>query len=180
MLRRFERQGLLFACLLAALASGCATRGHRETAARPAAAPAYHAPIWPIQVPEARITSTFGPRKHPITGEVRLHKGIDISAPEDTPVYATSDGRVVFSGEQRGYGNIVILSHAGDLESAYGHLKRRRVREGDAVRQGQQIGDVGRTGTATGFHLQYEVRRQGEPVDPLPYLPGSVYASSRR
>jgi murein DD-endopeptidase MepM/ murein hydrolase activator NlpD len=102
---------------------------------------------------------------------MRMHNGVDLQCPEGTPVYATADGVVSFSGEQRGYGNIIIVEHANELASVYAHLKKRRADRGEGVRQGQHIGDVGKTGNATTHHLHYEIRHRGEPVDAMAYLP---------
>lgn len=132
--------------------------------------PAQHIPaIWPIQHPNAVISSPFGE-----TRGARRHQGIDIAVPAGTPVYATANGRVVFSGTQTNYGHLVHLDHAGGIATLYAHLDARTVRQGDAVRRGQVIGNVGRSGNATGPHLHYEIRRNGIPVDPRPYLPGAA------
>jgi len=178
MLRRATIQGLLPACLLLALLSGCATKPQRMAAPVFRSEPPVqtHPSLWPLEKRDAPITSRFGMRKHPMTGEMKMHKGVDIVAPPGTAVYATADGTVAFSGEQRGYGHIVVLRHSPEYETAYAHLRKRRVGEGERVRRGQVIGDVGRTGTATTDHLQYEVRRHGEPVDPMPFLPQQTAA----
>ena len=177
-LRRATIQALLPASLLFALLSGCATKPERT--ATPVFSPApvarTHPSLWPLEKPDAPITSHFGMRKHPISGEMKMHNGVDIVAPPGTPVRAAADGTVAFSGEQRGYGHIIVLRHCPEYETAYAHLRKRRVGEGERVRAGQVIGDVGRTGTATTNHLQYEVRRHGRPVDPLPYLPRQTAA----
>ena len=175
---RGTKQTALAACLMLALLPGCATKPQRAEAARPAPAPVFSARpvLWPLEKPDAPITSHFGMRKHPITGEMKMHKGVDIVAPPGTGVRATADGTVSFSGEQRGYGHIVVIRHDPEYETAYAHLRKRRVGVGEQVRRGQRIGDVGRTGTATTDHLQYEVRRHGQPVDPIPYLPQQTAA----
>jgi murein DD-endopeptidase MepM/ murein hydrolase activator NlpD len=163
---RLSAQGIRVSvfCLAIALA-GCATTpggGGRGGSTTPN--------IWPIQHPEARLSSPFGMRKQPGTGKMRLHKGLDIQAPEGTPVYVTANGVVSFSGQQGDYGNVIVVEHDSRTATAYAHLKKRRVGQGDAVQQGQHIGDVGRTGNATANHLHYEVRKEGQPVDPMGYL----------
>jgi murein DD-endopeptidase MepM/ murein hydrolase activator NlpD len=110
-------------------------------------------------------------RVHPLTGKRKLHHGIDLSVPEGTAVCATADGAVVSSEWQRDYGNIIIIRHGKGFETAYAHLKKRLVQEGEDVRRGKRIGRVGRTGNATGPHLHYEVRVNGKTTDPRPYLP---------
>lgn len=161
--KRQSLQGIaLLFILLAALQSGCATK-----AGGGGGVPS----IWPIPTQGMVISSPFGMRPQPPSGRMRLHKGVDLQVPEGTPVYVTADGIVSFSGEQRDYGNIIVVDHANDLQTAYAHLKKRRVKQGDAVAQGQLIGNVGKSGNATTWHLHYEVRRKGVPIDPMPYLP---------
>lgn len=121
-------------------------------------------------VKNVRITSGFSTgRMHPILHKIRKHLGIDYAAPKGTPVYATGDGRVSFKGWSTGYGNFLLLSHAGKYETAYGHLNTyaKGIKEGQKIRQGQLIGYVGMTGLATGPHLHYEFRVNGKHVDPL-------------
>ena len=99
-----------------------------------------------------------------------MHQGIDVSAPRGTPVYATASGRVVFAGRQGAYGNLVVIDHGNGYETLYAHLDRIGVRRGWAVRRGEPIGRVGRTGRATGYHVHYEIRRDGQPLDPAPFM----------
>jgi murein DD-endopeptidase MepM/ murein hydrolase activator NlpD len=118
----------------------------------------------------SRITSGFTQaRVHPVLHSMRAHKGTDFAAPEGTPVRATADGLVTFSGEQNGYGNVVMLQHDNTYSTVYAHLSRfaPAVRGGSRVRQGDTIGYVGQTGWATGPHLHYELRIDGEPRDAL-------------
>jgi murein DD-endopeptidase MepM/ murein hydrolase activator NlpD len=118
----------------------------------------------------SRITSGFTQaRLHPVLHSMRAHKGTDFAAPEGTPVRATADGVVTFSGEQNGYGNVVMLQHDNTYSTVYAHLSRfaSAVRSGSRVRQGDTIGYVGQTGWATGPHLHYELRIDGEPRDAL-------------
>ena len=112
------------------------------------------------------VTSEFGWRKDPFTGRRAWHAGTDIAAPEGTPVKAVRDGVVAFSGRQGGYGNLVVVEHQGGVRTYYGHNRQNSVAEGQAVKAGQVIAEVGRTGRATGPHLHFEVRVDGESVDP--------------
>ena len=117
-----------------------------------------------------RISSPFGSRIHPITHKRHGHKGIDLAAPRNTPVYATADGVVTFSGRNGGYGNFIKLNHKNGYKTAYAHLNRRAVRDGSTVRKGDLIGYVGSTGASTGNHLHYEVYYQDKLIDPATTL----------
>lgn len=121
-------------------------------------------------IPGARLSSPFGPRVHPIFGDVRMHTGQDFAATTGTPIRAAADGVVVFAGVRGGYGNATIIDHGGSLATLYAHQSRFRVATGDVVKRGQIIGEVGSTGYATGPHLHFETRVQGVPVNPLNYL----------
>jgi murein DD-endopeptidase MepM/ murein hydrolase activator NlpD len=114
----------------------------------------------------SRLTSRFGMRHHPLLGQVRLHAGIDLGAAIGEPVHATSGGTVSAAGWQGGYGLAVRIDHGKGIETRYAHLSRLNVRSGQAVKPGEVIGFVGSTGRSTGPHLHYEVRRNGQPVDP--------------
>lgn len=117
----------------------------------------------------SRVSSGFtNARFHPILKEWRAHRGIDYAAPTGTPVRATANGIISFSGSQKGYGNLVVLKHNGKYESAYGHLSRfaSGMGKGKRVNQGDVIGYVGSTGMATGPHLHYELRVDGVQRDP--------------
>ncbi len=118
--------------------------------------------IWPTS---GRVTSGFGTRWG------RLHAGVDIGAPTGTPIWATKDGTVIFSGVQSGYGNVVILSHGGGLTTLYGHQSRIAASNGQRVGQGDTIGYVGSTGRSTGPHLHFETRYGSTPRDPRGCLP---------
>jgi lipoprotein NlpD len=119
--------------------------------------------IWPIK---GTLTSRFGRRKF------THHDGIDIAAREGTPVRAVEAGRVVHSGNKlSGYGNLIIIKHAGSLASVYAHNRRNLVRVGQFVDKGDVIAEVGHTGRASAAHLHFEVRRKGKPEDPMRYLP---------
>lgn len=115
----------------------------------------------------SRVTSGMGMRVHPIFGIARQHKGVDYGAPIGTRVRATADGTVQFAGRQGGYGNFIVLQHAGGITTAYGHLSRINVRQGQRVSQGDMIGAVGNTGASTAPHLHYEFRVAGVHKDPL-------------
>lgn len=118
----------------------------------------------------SRVTSGFSKaRFHPVLQEWRAHRGIDYGAPVGTRVRATGDGVIEFLGRQGGYGNLVVVRHAGGFATAYGHLSAfaRGIRQGSRVSQGELIGHVGQTGLATGPHLHYEFRINNRQVDPL-------------
>jgi murein DD-endopeptidase MepM/ murein hydrolase activator NlpD len=118
--------------------------------------------IWPIS---GTINSGFGPRG------ASFHDGIDIAAPQGTPVRAIDSGEVVYSDQLRGYGNMVILRHADGFVSVYAHNERNLVRQGQQVSRGETIARVGSTGRVTGPHLHFEIRRDNKAQDPLHYMP---------
>jgi murein DD-endopeptidase MepM/ murein hydrolase activator NlpD len=117
--------------------------------------------IWPVQGP---VTSPFGWRWG------RMHEGIDIGVGYGTPIQAAAGGTVIYCGWEEGYGNFVVIDHGGNLATAYGHQSRIAVTCGQQVNQGDVIGYVGCTGHCFGPHLHFEVRVNGNPVDPLGYL----------
>ena len=117
--------------------------------------------IWPVQGP---VTSPFGWRWG------RMHEGIDIGVGYGTPIEAAAGGTVIYCGWEEGYGNFVVIDHGGNLATAYGHQSRIAVTCGQQVSQGEVIGYVGCTGHCFGPHLHFEVRVNGNPVDPLGYL----------
>jgi murein DD-endopeptidase MepM/ murein hydrolase activator NlpD len=116
----------------------------------------------------ARLSSGFGRRRHPVLGYTKLHKGVDFAAPVGTPIMAAGDGRIGRIGPFSTYGNYIRIDHSGNFSTAYAHLSRfaKGLRAGSAVRQGQIIGYVGRTGRVTGAHLHYEVIRGGVHINP--------------
>lgn len=116
------------------------------------------------------LSSSYGMRVHPITGRVARHNGIDIPAPYGTPIYATADGTVGRAQRLGGYGNYVEIEHGNAIETRYGHMSRFVVQSGQHVKKGDIIGYVGSTGRSTGNHLHYEVRIDGAPVNPLPFV----------
>lgn len=115
--------------------------------------------------------SGFGMRAHPIFREVRPHNGVDIDAKAGSAVWATREGRTLYSGAMTGYGNVIILDHGNGVSTLYAHLSKILVNQGDTVKKGEVIGLVGATGWATGPHLHFEVRVGGTPKDPLLFLP---------
>jgi murein DD-endopeptidase MepM/ murein hydrolase activator NlpD len=127
----------------------------------------------PIAFPTAKsapVTSGFGWRIHPITGERRFHTGIDFGAAMGTPIYAVDSGSVKLAGEKGGYGNTVIVNHNAGKSTLYGHASKLYVREGQQVVRGQMVAAVGSTGMSTAPHLHFEVRINDKPVNPRPYL----------
>lgn len=99
-----------------------------------------------------------------------MHNGIDINNRIGTPVYASANGVVVFTGVQSGYGNLITINHGYGITTNYAHLNNILVREGDTVKRGDKIGTIGVTGRTTGPHLHYEVRINGVPMDPKTYI----------
>jgi murein DD-endopeptidase MepM/ murein hydrolase activator NlpD len=143
--------------------------------AGPATAPGQAVLSWPLAEP--RLTSPFGLR------EGRVHEGIDLGAPIGTPIHAAQGGQVLYAGDAvRGYGNMVVLLHAGDLLTVYAHNSVLLVKKGQAVQAGQEIARVGQSGRATVPHLHFEVRRGHLPADPLRFLPhlGTVAVDRQR
>ena len=114
-----------------------------------------------------RIASGFGYRIHPIYGIPKMHEGIDFTASQGTPIYATGDGRVTTAGNAAGKGNHVIINHGYGYESIYMHMVRIKAKDGESVKRGQIIGWVGNSGLSSGPHCHYEVHIFGRPVDPV-------------
>lgn len=124
--------------------------------------------MWPTQ---GWISSGYGYRQDPMGGRGRsFHEGVDIAAYSGTPVWATADGEVSFSGRRTGYGETVMINHEFGYETLYAHLRERHVTAGEEVKKGDLIGYVGRTGRATGSHLHYEIMVNDETLNPEPYL----------
>lgn len=129
--------------------------------------------IWPVGIPGTYITSPYGNRLHPIQGVERYHDGIDIgNAGFGAPVVAAADGIVTYAGRMGGYGNCVMINHGDGIVSLYGHGQEIKTILGASVKQGDVIMAVGSTGNSTGPHLHFEIRKNGLPVDPIPYLSG--------
>ncbi len=116
------------------------------------------------------ISSPFGMRFHPIYRVMRFHEGVDFSTHRGTPVYATADGIVKFTGYNGGYGKMIILNHKYGFETRYGHLNKIVVRRGQFVKRGEKIGEVGNTGLSTAPHLHYEVLFHGKHLNPAHYF----------
>jgi murein DD-endopeptidase MepM/ murein hydrolase activator NlpD len=123
--------------------------------------------IWPVR---GWVTSGFGRRLSPFTGEPAMHRGVDISVPEDTPFVAPANGVVTFAGWDGGLGNAVRINHGFGYETIYGHLNKILVRTGQRVKRGQTIGLVGNTGASTGPHLHYQVQVNLVATNPLRYI----------
>ena len=123
------------------------------------------------------VSSRFGERVHPITGELKHHNGIDLAANMGTAVYAADGGTVVLAEWYGGYGNCIMIDHGNGYKTLYGHLSYIGVSEGQAVHQGDTIGQVGSTGNSTGPHLHFEVYLNGSRVDPEGYLPALVISA---
>lgn len=127
--------------------------------------------VLPVVAEDARISSGFSRwRFHPILRYSRPHEGIDISAPYGSVIHATARGRVHFAGPKAGYGKVVVIDHGYGYETRYAHTSRVLVRAGDWVERGEAVAEVGRSGLTTAPSLHYEIRVEGRPVDPRPYL----------
>ena len=115
-----------------------------------------------------RIASGFGQRIDPIYKTIKMHAGLDFSAPQGTPIYATANGRIKVAGRSDGgYGNYVVINHGYGYESLYGHMLRVKARTGQQVTRGEIIGYVGSTGKSTGPHCHYEIHKNGNKIDPV-------------
>lgn len=118
---------------------------------------------WPVD--DARMSRGF------LTGK-KNHWGLDLANKRGTPILASERGIVIYTGKGfRGYGNLIVIEHNEEWATLYSHLHKIEVEEGQAVQQGQRIGQMGRTGRASGVHLHFEIRHNRQPVNPLPYLP---------
>ena len=116
----------------------------------------------------SRVASGYGMRIDPVYGTAKMHKGLDFTAPQGTPIYATANGRVEESGfDQSGYGNHVIINNGYGYETLFGHMVRTKVKTGEYVKRGEVIGWVGSTGKSTGPHCHYEVHINGQIVNPV-------------
>lgn len=132
--------------------------------------------IWPVVAEDSWISSGFSyNRMHPLLGYARPHPGVDISADAGSPVIASGAGTVTFAGTRSGYGGTVVIDHGDGYESLYAHLGAVTARVGDQVTRGEQLGEVGRTGLATGPNLHYEIRISDRPVNPYRYFLDDSY-----
>jgi len=123
--------------------------------------------IWPVR---GWVSSGFGHRVSPFTGMDTMHGGIDISAPFHTPVKAPATGTVMTAGPEKSLGNVIVVSHGYGYKTSYGHLAKMKVKQGQTVKRGDILGEVGSTGLSTGPHLHYEIEINGNPVDPMKYI----------
>lgn len=158
---RRSRLGLVLTVALLLLVGACSSTKRVRGSWDGTPAPAGHF-AWPA---EGRISSLYGPRGN------SNHDGIDIAAPEGTPVYCSAPGVVLFSGVLRGYGRVVIVGHDYGLSSVYAHNREVFVSKGARVRRGSVIASVGRTGKVTGPNLHFEIRRENVALNPLTFLP---------
>jgi lipoprotein NlpD len=169
--RGFARAGTALGLL--AMLAACSTPKPAPVApAAPAPKPAASAPV-PAAPPAAPAVRLVWPVKGPVIGKFdgSRNKGIDIAGQAGAPVVAAEAGRVVYAGsELRGYGNLIILKHSEQLLTAYAHNRKILVKENQTLRQGQRIAEMGSSGTDR-VKLHFEVRRDGNAVDPMPYLP---------
>ncbi|MDR3321920.1 MAG: M23 family metallopeptidase, partial [Synergistaceae bacterium] len=122
---------------------------------------------WPLR---GAITSPYGSRIHPVFKTRTTHTGLDIDGNKGDPVRAAADGEILYTGWLRGYGQVVIIDHGGNLTTVYAHLSGIDTTENAKIKTGDKIGRVGSTGVATGNHLHFEVRVNGNTTDPLTYL----------
>ncbi|HYP13114.1 MAG TPA: M23 family metallopeptidase [Bryobacteraceae bacterium] len=129
--------------------------------------------LWPV---DGRLMSSFGHRSDPFSGGEAFHAGVDISAGQGTPIKAAADGVIVKSEWAGEYGRLVVIDHGGGLQTYYAHMSRTDVIAGQWVRRGELVGRVGSTGRSTSSHLHYEVRRNGTPINPYPYLKNTYAA----
>ncbi|MBP7901748.1 MAG: M23 family metallopeptidase [Spirochaetes bacterium] len=120
----------------------------------------------PIASKKTRLTSSFGSRKDPFTGEHDFHEGIDLACSLGTPVRTARDGIIIVSGNEGGYGNLVVVRHSNGYETYYGHLSKFLVKEGQKVKKGDIVALSGNTGRTTGPHLHYEIRKNGKAINP--------------
>jgi len=125
--------------------------------------------LWPSAASK-RITSKYGNRLHPVLKVYKLHTGIDIGAGSGTNILASNSGKVIKAQYNSAYGNMIIIDHGGGMSTLYAHASKLLVSVGQTVNRGDVIAKVGSTGYSTGPHLHFEVRKNGSPVDPMPYI----------
>jgi len=148
--------------------TGLAVEAYLSQAPREGSAESDALLIRPVEV--GYVSSSFGMREHPILGGQRMHYGIDLAAPEGTSIKAAADGEVVFAGQKSGYGYVVEVDHGNGLVTVYGHNQENKVKVGQRVEKGQVVALVGQSGLSTGPHLHFEVRREGQPINPTALL----------
>ena len=136
--------------------------------------------MFSLPVTVTRISSLFGYRVHPITKVRTKHTGVDIPGSLNTPVYAARKGKVIFAGYSGGYGNLVIVRHDKGYTTYYGHLNKITTKIGANVGVGVMIGRMGSTGNSTGSHLHFEVRRNGEALNPIDFIPIRRFLAKRK
>lgn len=124
-------------------------------------------PVWPLK---SAVSSKYGWRIDPITSEKRFHSGIDIAAEKGAEIKAAMSGTVIMSGNMEDYGNVVAVDHGQGVVTIYAHNEKNLVKVGDQVEKGAPIASVGSTGRSTGPHLHFEVRKNGENIDPLKFI----------
>jgi murein DD-endopeptidase MepM/ murein hydrolase activator NlpD len=165
LLKAFERQ-------ISGTSQGAESNGAANTSGLNAPQPAVESTTpKPLQLSDvtapARVSSRFGWRQDPLTGEASFHPGVDIAVAYGRDVKAAADGVVSFAGVQNGYGNTVVIDHQDGRQTRYAHLSQELVRAGDAVTEGQVLGKSGNSGRSTGPHLHFEMLVNGQPVDPV-------------
>lgn len=150
----------------------------KELAAQIKNVPSESGFLWPLTNYNT-LSSLYGSRIHPITGKPNNHTGIDIPAPRGTPILAAKSGVVTTSIKKGSYGNYVVVSHSDGTSTLYAHMNKRAVSEGQTVKQGQKLGEVGTTGSSNGNHLHFEIRVNGVRKDPVNYFKDkTLYVSS--
>jgi murein DD-endopeptidase MepM/ murein hydrolase activator NlpD len=133
-----------------------------------------------VEPVQGRVTSSFGWRQDPFTGQSKFHRGIDLKAAYGQDVRAAGDGRVVFSGTQGGYGTTVLIEHQDGTRTRYAHLSATLVSKGDSIAAGQPVGQAGHSGRATGTHVHFEViAPNGQPLDPRQVTQVALRADAR-
>ena len=125
----------------------------------------------PPPVEQGMITSEFGLRVHPLLKVLKQHSGVDIKAAKDSKALSVGSGIVIFAGNYKGYGNLVVIRHANNISTHYAHLESFNLRVGEVVAQGTEIGTIGNTGNSNAPHLHFEVRKSGNPIDPKRVIP---------
>jgi len=123
----------------------------------------------------ARLTSSFGVRKDPFTKRPAMHQAVDIGARYGATIIASADGTVIYSGRKNGYGKVVIVDHGHGFTTKYAHLSKTLVKKGQAVKTGDNVGEMGSTGRSTGPHLHYEILFQDRAYDPEKFLKAGLY-----